>query len=78
MVTTDGDNTYVVGVEGNFDDCQSAVKKIFADQSLAEQMAQAGYQFSSANSINWGRLLPQIVLLCSLFVTSEKESHFPS
>lgn len=61
MVTTDGDNTYVVGVEGNFDDCQSAVKEIFADQALKETMAQNGYQFSSANSINWGRLLPQIV-----------------
>ena len=61
MVTTDGDNTYVVGVEGNFDDCQSAVKEIFADQALKEKMAQKGYQFSSANSINWGRLLPQIV-----------------
>lgn len=61
MVTTDGDNTYVVGVEGNFDDCQSAVKEIFADRALADRMAQAGYQFSSANSINWGRLLPQIV-----------------
>ena len=61
MVTTDGDNTSVVGVEGNFDDCQSAVKEIFADQALKEKMAQNGYQFSSANSINWGRLLPQIV-----------------
>ncbi len=61
MVTTDGDNTYVVGVEGNFDDCQSAVKEIFADQALKATMTQNGYQFSSANSINWGRLLPQIV-----------------
>ena len=61
MVTTDGDNTYVVGVEGNFDDCQSAVKEIFADRALEETMTQHGYQFSSANSINWGRLLPQIV-----------------
>ena len=61
MVTTDGDNTYVVGVEGNFDDCQSAVKEIFADRALEAVMAEHGYQFSSANSINWGRLLPQIV-----------------
>lgn len=61
MVTTDGSNTYVVGVEGNFDDCQSAVKEIFADRVLEEVMTQHGYQFSSANSINWGRLLPQIV-----------------
>ena len=69
MVTTDGDNTYVVGVEGNFDDCQSAVKEIFADQNLAEQMAQAGYQFSSANSINWGRLLPQIVYYFAAYLS---------
>ena len=61
MVTTDGNNTYVVGVEGNFDDCQSAVKEIFADRALETVMEQRGYQFSSANSINWGRLLPQIV-----------------
>ena len=61
MVTTDGDNTHVVAVEGNFDDCQSAVKEIFADETLAEKLAQKGCQFSSANSINWGRLLPQIV-----------------
>lgn len=61
MLTTDGENTYVVGVEGNFDDCQSAVKEIFADTALEEKMARHNYQFSSANSINWGRLLPQIV-----------------
>ncbi len=61
MVTTDGDNTHVVAVEGNFDDCQSAVKEIFADEVLAKKLAQKGCQFSSANSINWGRLLPQIV-----------------
>lgn len=53
MVTTGGSNTYVVGVDGNFDDCQTGVKEIFASSSLA--------RFSSANSINWGRLLPQIV-----------------
>lgn len=69
MVTTDGDNTCVVGVEGNFDDCQSAVKEIFADQALAERMAQAGYQFSSANSINWGRLLPQIVYYFAAYLS---------
>lgn len=73
MVTTDGNNTYVVGVEGNFDDCQSAVKEIFADQGLAEQMAQAGYQFSSANSINWGRLLPQIVYYFAAYLSLVKK-----
>jgi len=61
MVTTEGNNTYVVAVEGNFDDCQTAVKEIFANQELKAQIEEAGYQFSSANSINWGRLLPQIV-----------------
>ena len=72
MVTTDGDNTFVVGVEGNFDDCQSAVKEIFADQALKEKMAQNGYQFSSANSINWGRLLPQIVYYFAAYLNLVK------
>jgi threonine synthase len=61
MNTTGGANTRVIGVNGNFDACQNGVKQIFADQELAAQMAQRGYYFSSANSINWGRLLPQIV-----------------
>lgn len=61
MVTTTGQNTHVVAVEGNFDDCQSALKNIFADKVLIGQLERNGYQFSSANSINWGRLLPQIV-----------------
>lgn len=61
MVTTEGQNTHVVAVEGNFDDCQSAVKEIFADKATIAAMQSAGMSFSSANSINWGRLLPQIV-----------------
>ena len=61
MVTQKGDNTFVVGIHGNFDDAQTGVKKIFADKALAEEMAQKGFQFSSANSINIGRLVPQIV-----------------
>ncbi|NLF79602.1 MAG: threonine synthase [Clostridia bacterium] len=61
MNTTGGENTRVIGVLGNFDDCQNGVKQIFADQELKRQMAEQGYYFSSANSINWGRLLPQIV-----------------
>lgn len=61
MVTQKGDNTYVVGIEGNFDQAQTGVKQIFQDQAFKEVMAQAGYQFSSANSINIGRLVPQIV-----------------
>ena len=61
MVTQKGDNTYVVGIRGNFDDAQTGVKHLFADKELAERMSQGGYQFSSANSINIGRLVPQIV-----------------
>jgi len=61
MVTQKGDNTFVVGIHGNFDDAQTGVKKIFGDKELASEMAQKGFQFSSANSINIGRLVPQIV-----------------
>ena len=61
MVTTDGANTHVVAVKGNFDDCQRGVKKILGDQILRERCAAGGFSFSSANSINWGRLCPQIV-----------------
>ena len=61
MVTQKGNNTYVVGITGNFDDAQTAVKKMFNDQKLEAELDQAGYQFSSANSINIGRLVPQIV-----------------
>src|SRR5699024_4284715 len=53
--------TYVIGIKGNFDDAQTGVKKMFSDAVLAEEMDAAGYQFSSANSINIGRLVPQIV-----------------
>lgn len=60
MVTQKGDNTLVVGINGNFDDAQTGVKKLFSDGELAEEMAGKGYQFSSANSINIGRLVPQI------------------
>lgn len=61
MVTQKGDNTFVVGINGNFDEAQTGVKKMFSDPALAEEMAGKGYQFSSANSINIGRLVPQIV-----------------
>ncbi len=61
MVTEPGKNTMVVGVDGNFDDCQTGVKKIFNNKELAKRMDEAGFQFSSANSINIGRLVPQIV-----------------
>lgn len=61
MVTQKGANTYVVGIKGNFDDAQTGVKQIFSDKELAKEMAEKGFQFSSANSINIGRLVPQIV-----------------
>lgn len=60
MVTQKGDNTYVVGINGNFDQAQTGVKKMFSDKELAKELDAAGYQFSSANSINIGRFIPQI------------------
>lgn len=61
MVTQKGDNTFVVGITGNFDDAQTGVKKMFSDAALNEYLESRGYQFSSANSINIGRLVPQMV-----------------
>ena len=60
MVTQKGDNTLVVGIHGNFDDAQTGVKKIFSDRELAAELDAKGFQFSSANSINIGRLVPQV------------------
>ena len=61
MVTQVGDNVKVVGIKGNFDDAQTGVKNIFADKAFNEELKKAGYVFSSANSINIGRLIPQVV-----------------
>ncbi|MCM1309006.1 MAG: threonine synthase [Butyrivibrio sp.] len=61
MLTQRGGNTCVVGIDGNFDDAQTGVKNMFGDKELAKELDAAGYQFSSANSINIGRLVPQIV-----------------
>ena len=61
MVTHKGDNTYVIGIKGNFDDAQTGVKKMFSNKELAKVMNDNGFQFSSANSINIGRLVPQVV-----------------
>ncbi len=61
MLTQKGANTHVVGIHGNFDDAQTGVKQLFNDKELAKEMEEAGFQFSSANSINIGRLVPQIV-----------------
>ncbi len=61
MVTQKGENTYVVAIHGNFDNAQSGVKALFEDKELEKELDAAGYQFSSANSINIGRLVPQVV-----------------
>ena len=61
MVTQKGENTSVVGILGNFDDAQTGVKKLFGDEKLGEELKNAGFRFSSANSINIGRLVPQVV-----------------
>lgn len=61
MVTQKGENTSVVAIHGNFDNAQSGVKALFEDRELEKELADAGYQFSSANSINIGRLVPQVV-----------------
>lgn len=61
MLTQKGKNTTVVGIDGNFDDAQTGVKQMFNSKELAARMEEKGYQFSSANSINIGRLVPQIV-----------------
>jgi len=68
MITQKGENTFVVGIYGNFDDAQTGVKKIFGDKDLAAQMKEKGFQFSSANSINIGRLVPQIVYYVYAYV----------
>lgn len=73
MVTQKGDNTLVVGIHGNFDDAQTGVKKIFSDKELAKEMDEKGFQFSSANSINIGRLVPQICYYVYAYATLLKE-----
>lgn len=67
MATQTGENVNVVAIKGNFDDAQTGVKNIFADKQMAETLAAKGYILSSANSINWGRLAPQIVYYVSAY-----------
>ena len=68
MVTTTGDNVQVWGVRGNFDDCQTGVKNVFGDEAYAEKLlSEHNVTLSSANSINWGRLMPQIVYYISSY-----------
>lgn len=67
MMTQEGENVFVSGIFGNFDDAQNGVKAIFTDEAIAKEMEEAGYLLSSANSINWGRLVPQIVYYISAY-----------
>lgn len=68
MTTQEGGNVCVYGIKGNFDDCQSAVKGVFADTEVIEAMRKKHCAMSSANSINWGRLLPQVVYYVSAYL----------
>lgn len=68
MVTQKGENTYVVAIHGNFDDAQNGVKKIFSDKEFAKKLSDNGMQLSSANSINIGRLVPQIAYYVYAYV----------
>ena len=77
MATQEGDNVAVCAIEGNFDDAQTGVKRIFTDPAVAARLAQKNMAFSSANSINWGRLLPQIVYYVSAYVDLRKTRALP-
>ena len=68
MKTQLGNNIYVCAIKGNFDDAQNAVKTIFNDPNIVKQLLEKGYKLSSANSINWGRLAPQIVYYISSYM----------
>ena len=67
MATQEGNNVEVFAVRGNFDDTQNGVKRIFSDAGMVKSLSDRGYFFSSANSINWGRLVPQIVYYISAY-----------
>ncbi|MDR1674418.1 MAG: threonine synthase [Oscillospiraceae bacterium] len=73
MATQEGDNVRVCAVKGNFDDCQSEVKKIFTDPNIKADAERSGIVFSSANSINWGRLAPQTVYYISAYADLVKQ-----
>ena len=77
MNTQEGGNVHVCAIQGNFDDAQTGVKKIFTDPACGQKLAEHNMMFSSANSINWGRLLPQIVYYfsayCDLMGTGEMD-----
>ncbi len=67
MDSQKGNNVHVCAIKGNFDDAQSGVKKIFTDSEIKKTLAESGMEFSSANSINWGRLVPQIIYYVSAY-----------
>ena len=69
MTTTQGDNTHVIGVRGNFDDAQTGIKRLFSDPAFHEKMAAMDKLPSSANSINFGRLVPQVVYYFTAYIT---------
>lgn len=69
MTTQQGENVAVCAIQGNFDDAQSGVKKIFTDPQVLEELARRHQRFSSANSINWGRLVPQIVYYVAAYTS---------
>ncbi len=68
MMTQEGSNVHVAAVSGNFDDAQNGVKRIFADEEFAGRLLENGQKLSSANSINWGRLLPQIIYYVTAYL----------
>ena len=73
MITQKGDNVFVSGVDGNFDDAQTGVKTIFTDEAFNQELNREGVILSSANSINWGRLVPQVVYYISAYCDLVKE-----
>lgn len=73
MKTQEGSNVGVCALKGNFDDCQNGVKAIFTDEDVKKQLDEKGMMFSSANSINWGRLVPQIVYYVSAYAELVKD-----
>ena len=75
MTTQTGDNTHVVAITGNFDDAQTAVKQMFNDDALRQKLADQNLQFSSANSMNIGRLVPQIVYYVYAYAQLVKNGH---
>ncbi len=77
MVTQEGNNVGVCAVDGNFDDAQTGVKRLFTDPEIAARLDEEGFFLTSANSINWGRVLPQIVYYVSAYCQLRKAGAMP-